>query len=411
MTAVTIPTPSAGPRRVLHIVHGWPPYAMGGTEQYAAWLVQQQRAVPGRALMVHARQADATRPQGAILEMDDGGVPVRLYNNRLEQRNPLARNSVHDPAIQREMRGVLRQFRPDLVHVHHLLGHGFALNGLLRRSGVALVQQVQDWWALCVHANYTHRTCVRCQGPSLNRCHDCAVLTRLRPQPLSNRLLHGLRRLAARRALAHADACIMGSTAVHADYVAAGLFAPRTRVHVLPYGVAQPEAKPARAPTRLPLRCGFIGAPTPHKGLQIARAAFEGVDPALATLQVWGYAGTRFAEADKDAVYAGMDVLLFPSVGLESYGLAAYEAIARGVPVIATDDGALRDLPATRFFPNGDAAALRTHILELAHNPAQVDQWSRSLPPVRSTDTHAAAVEAVYAEVMGRWGYASAQGG
>ena len=50
------------PRRVLHVVHGWPPYDVGGTETYARQLVLFQAA--RREVAVFARLADPTRRLG-----------------------------------------------------------------------------------------------------------------------------------------------------------------------------------------------------------------------------------------------------------------------------------------------------------------------------------------------------------
>lgn len=389
------------PRKVVHLVHGWPPLAMGGTEHYAWWLAHLQRR--HREVAVYARMDDRSRAQGTALEINDRGIRVRVLNNQCMQRNPFARNAIHSWTFDRDFRRFLEIEQPDLVHVHHLVGHALSLSGVLRQLGVPIVRQVQDWWGLCATANYTHASGARCSGPSLARCTQCVVLTRIRPMAASNRLLHLARRLAARRSLKHADAYVMGSDCIRRDYTQAGMFAPGVPVHVCEYGVERPATSPPRRAPALPLRFGFIGAASPHKGLQIARAAFAGIDPALAVLEVWGYAGRRFAEDEKDQVYAAMDVLLFPSVGLESFGLAAREAMVRGVPVLASHDGALKELPAARFFPNGDVAALRAEVLALAQDPTAVQRWAAGLPAVRDTAAHATEIEAIYTDVLSRY--------
>lgn len=73
-------------------------------------------------------------------------------------------------------------------------------------------------------------------------------------------------------------------------------------------------------------------------------------------------AGNRWA-SELDAAYAGADVLVVPS-RLETYGLVVTEALARGVPVIASDVGgvpeALGDSPVGRpglLLPPGDVGA------------------------------------------------------
>lgn len=385
------------PRHVLHVLHGWPPFAVAGTEVYAHGLVRQQ--LGWREVSVYARIDHPGRAQGEMVEWFDQGARVRLLTNHFWQRNPLARNALFSLTIERDFERYLREQQPDIVHVHHLIGHAFSLVRVARRLGIPIVQQLQDWWGLCARVNLLDANDRRCSGPALMKCARCSTLTRLRPEKLTNLGMHALRRWSARHSLAAADAYVMGSQFIRRDYDSAGLLAPGTPVHVLPYGVDVPLQKPVRAPVRLPLRFGFIGSALPHKGLQVARAAFAEIDPALATLQVWGHAGTPFPDSGKDAVFADMDVLVFPSVGLESFGLVAREAMARGVPVIATRDGALLEMDA-EFFASGDVAALRAIIQRLVADPTQIDAWSARLAPVKNLQQHAEEIEAVYASVL-----------
>jgi glycosyltransferase involved in cell wall biosynthesis len=112
----------------------------------------------------------------------------------------------------------------------------------------------------------------------------------------------------------------------------------------------------------------------------------------------------RFAESEKGAIFARLDVLLVPSLGLESFGLAAREAIAHGVPVIASRRGALEELFAEdgrggAFVEPGDAAGLRRLVDALADRPETVVDWIRDAPRVVDTEEHAAAIEDVYRQL------------
>lgn len=383
---------------VMHVLHGWPPFAVAGTELYAHWLVRQQLA--HRNVAVYARHDDPARGQGELLEYNDHGARVRLRVNHFRQRNPLARNSIHSGFLQRDFAAFLREQAPQLVHIHHLSGHALGLAGVARGLGIPVVLQLHDWWLQCARVNLLHADGRRCAGPALRKCARCYPLTGITPAPLWNPLLHALRQQLARRALRQASAYVMGSHAIAGDFQRAGLLKAGVPVHVLSYGVAITAGRELRQPARLPLRFGFIGAALPHKGLQIARAAFAGIDPALATLNVYGSAGRTFSEADKPQVLAEIDVLLLPSLGLESFGLVAREAMARGVPVIAAADGALLELPDAQLFDSGDPLMLRSLILRLAADPASVDAWSARLSTVKHSSEHAQEIEAVYAQVL-----------
>ena len=176
------------------------------------------------------------------------------------------------------------------------------------------------------------------------------------------------------------------------------------------------------------MRFGFIGSILPHKGLHLAAEAFGSLDPERATLDAWGDATIApeytariaasnrsgavrlhapFPEAEKDAVFAGLDVLIAPSLGLESYGLACREAMARGVPVLASRRGALaelfegRDCGAHLDVDAPDAVgAIRHWVERLVAGPSRLDEWRRNLPPVRCLEDSAQQIEGLYAEVL-----------
>jgi GT2 family glycosyltransferase/glycosyltransferase involved in cell wall biosynthesis len=408
------------PARVVHLVHGWPPFAHAGTELYAYWLAQRQKE--WRHVAVFTRLEDPTRAQGDAVELDDGGIRVRLVTNNFTQRDPRRRNALREPDFEQAFDRFLAEEQPELVHIHHLAGHALSLASVARRRGIPIVQQVQDWWSLCARVSLFHAEGYRCSGPGLGKCASCAPLTRVPPAPLWNRALHLLRWRAARHALACADALVMGSRFIHDDYARAGLLPKGRPVHVLPYGVDIACAPAAPRPAARPLTLGFVGSILPHKGLHVAVEALRGLDPARVRLRAWGNADaslayTRalreaggallslegtFAESDKPRIFGAMDVLLVPSIGLESFGLAAREAMACGVPVIATDDGALRELGQAEHFPSGDAAALRALIDRLLARPELLGDWRARLAPPKTSAAHAEEIEAVYADVLRR---------
>lgn len=433
------PAGRPSPARVLHVVHGWPPYNPAGTELYAAWLARRQAA--WRPVAAFARLADPARELGDVVELLDSGVRVRLLVNNFTQRDPRSRNALRDRRIEADFRRLLADFRPDLLHVHHLAGHALSLPAIARRRGIPVVYQAQDWWAACARANLLDHDRRLCSGPGLGKCSRCLPATALPPAALWNRALYAERGRLARRALASADAVVLGSRFILESYRALGLLPSDTPVHLVPYGVETdglaPRSEP-RPPGR-PLACGFIGSILPHKGLHVAVAAFRAIDPGTATLTAWGDPGAspaytaevvggglppnvvlagRFPEAEKRRLLGGLDLLIVPSLGLESFGLVAREAMAAGVPVLASRLGALPEMfegrqpheeggalavpreDAGAFFPPGDAAELARWIARLAADPALLDRWRRSLPPVHGMDAHAEEIEEVYAAVL-----------
>ncbi len=354
-------------------------------------------------------------------------IETTLAVNNFDQRNPLARNALFDLGWERQLAGLLDRLRPDLVHFHHLSGHCASLLRIAAGQGLPILYQVQDWWALCPRANLVRPDHQPCPGPGPGRCSRCLALTGVPPAPLLNRLLYLVRRRLMIRMLALADSYVMGSETIRRWYADTGLLAAGAAVHVVPYGVPQPEAgSPDRRAAGLPLRLGYIGSIMPHKGVHVAVEAVRGLPASQAELQLWGdstiqpeYAAAlraraepevvrfmgRFADADKWRVLAGIDLLLVPSVGLESFGIVAREAMAAGVPVIASDAGALAELELDQCgatVPVGDVAALRAWLDRLLAEPALLARWATRLPAVKTTTQHAREMAEIYDELLER---------
>lgn len=413
-----------GPERVLHLVHGWPPWSSAGTELYAAWLARRQ--AQHREVAVYSRIADPQRDRGDAVELLDHGARVRLIVNNFTQRNPLSRNALRDRFVEADFRRLLDETSPQLLHVHHLAGHALALPGIAARRGIPIVFQLQDWWQPCARANLCDRWRRLCSGPAPGKCAACLPMTGLPPAPLLNRLLYRYRDALVRRALRHADVFVTGSRFLHESFLELGYLRPGDPVSVVPYGIeAAPSVVRERRIPGAPLRFGYIGSIGRHKGLHVAATAFAGLDPDQARLSVWGDPSadpdyTRevrelgaaelrgsFAEEQKPEVFAQMDALIVPSIGLESFGLVAREGMHFGVPVLASDRGALPEMfegmpDCGALFDPEDPASLRGWIERLIREPEILDRWSSSLPAVKGMDEHAEEIEQVYERVLSR---------
>ena len=167
---------------------------------------------------------------------------------------------------------------------------------------------------------------------------------------------------------------------------------PEQRIRVIPLGVdpawAQEPAADRVAATlaRHGLRPGyflFVGTLQPRKNLGVVLAAYDRLPPALRRDRQllivgrygWGAAALKadlerrrsqdevvwLDAIDNDALrdlYAGAGMFVFPSLA-EGFGLPVLEALAAGLPVIASDLPVLREVAGqhARYVEAGDAAA------------------------------------------------------
>ncbi len=158
-----------------------------------------------------------------------------------------------------------------------------------------------------------------------------------------------------------------------------------------------PPAPPAGRAATSPLVVGYAGRLAPHKGVDVLVRTVV-ADPRL-VLRVAG-AGPqehdlrRLAAPAGDQVrfagslagpalaefYRSLDVLAVPSLDTpgwrEQFGRVAVEAMAAGVPVVASDSGALPDVvgDAGLLVPPGDTAALGAALRRVAAEPGLADR-------------------------------------
>jgi phosphatidylinositol alpha-mannosyltransferase len=161
-----------------------------------------------------------------------------------------------------------------------------------------------------------------------------------------------------------------------------------TRYHAAPFeivrhGVTLPEQDECRPPLpcATPLRVLFVGrADEPRKGYPILEQAMHQLDrelPGAFELRAVGpgTAGGEVTPAELAAAYREADVCVVPSLGGESFGLVALEALASGLPVIASRIAGYADwLAAAKvggLVEPGQPAALAAVLKRLRDNPAE----------------------------------------
>jgi D-inositol-3-phosphate glycosyltransferase len=107
-----------------------------------------------------------------------------------------------------------------------------------------------------------------------------------------------------------------------------------------------------------------------------------------------------------ERLYRAADLFAFPST-TEGFGLAALEALASGLPVVASDIDALQTFleheRSALLAPVGDSSAFAAALARLAEDPAErarLRAGGLDLAAGFSWDAAAVAHERVYAELM-----------
>lgn len=207
------------------------------------------------------------------------------------------------------------------------------------------------------------------------------------------------------RALGNCDRVLCVSERTRSDLITRYGVDP-ARVSVLHNGVEPVTAHRSSEETARPKRVLFLGRVTAQKDpATFLRAAQLVLDTIPQTQFVVAGDGDLFVEmvglsrelglnesirfagfleqADTDRLYDEVDVFVMPSRA-EPFGLVSLEAMAHGVPVVATrGSGVLETLPSALAFETGDVEGLADRIVALLTRPslrkAVLDQGTREV--------------------------------
>ena len=196
------------------------------------------------------------------------------------------------------------------------------------------------------------------------------------------------------RAVKKARAILTVSRAV-ADQIAERYPGSAAKIAVTPNGVDErfrPAGEPAPGDTFL-----FVGNDKPHKNLETLLAAFRAARAAKPRLQLLLAGGARSAEAGVSSLgfvddaallelYRRSLALIQPSIE-EGFGLPVLEAMASGLPVIASNAPALREVAggAALHFHSRDSEELARSMLRVAED-AELRSRMRSDGLIRARD-------------------------
>jgi glycosyltransferase involved in cell wall biosynthesis len=339
---------------ILHLHHRY--RTLGGEEAAVAALraLTEERLGEGTALL--ERDSAAVPSSRAALGLLRGGL---------------------DPD---EVAAAVRRTGARIVHAHNV-HPTFGVRALraARAAGARVVLQLHNYRLVCAIG-----TCVR-DGRDCTSCHGRDVRPGVRHVCRGGRVealayAGGLVRQ-QRALLAAADAIVVPSVAARDRLRALGIVVDG-RWHVVPHPVV-PGAPIAPDPEGAAIVAGRLA---PEKGTDVAIAAAritgrplvvanggpqeEALRAAAADLPGVRFVG-RLPRPALDALRSSAAVELVPSLAHETFGLAAAESMLRGLPVVASDVGALRELvPDDARVAPGDPGALAAAWLRVAGDAA-----------------------------------------
>jgi glycosyltransferase involved in cell wall biosynthesis len=233
------------------------------------------------------------------------------------------------PANVRALRIAIAQFEPDLVHVHNIYGIGSQMVRVASRHAPTVVT-VHDYWPIDVFVPRVRYG--RLSYPLRQQL--------LFPWVLTHRALH---KNNLREATLVSPSRYLAQRLDHSGY---------RGVRAIPNGVTLPEETAASEASIL-----FVGRLVPEKGLQKVLGSLEHVARELSwRVDIVGdgplraglereHPSVRFhGRADPAPFYRRAGLALLPSLWPENFPYAVLEAMAYGVPVLASSVGGIPEI-------------------------------------------------------------------
>ena len=451
--------------KIVHLLGWYFPDSIGGTEVYVEGLCRRLRDAGHEVLVA------APDPHGVARERSEhDGVQVFRYAISDTPTRDEAYHRVPAGGAERLHRWLASE-RPDVLHVHSITtGVGLPELRAANRLGVRVIVtchlpgfgfmcrtgELMQWGRFPCDGIVEPAKCASCNLTRLGLAQSLSVVVGALPVPLSQllRLIPGrvgttLGMSASvveyeglqRELFGLVDHFVVLNETGRRMLTANG--SPANKIVLNRLGLSHTVTRkppPDVAPTRRPVRFGFLGRLHPSKGLtELARAVAASSRDIDFRLEIRGPALDPFSRGYADelrvlvandprvtfepavaptevpAVLAGLDALVIPSMWFENGPTTALEAIAVGTPIIASRAGNLAEIIADgvngRLVPVGDVDALARALREAALDPVRsIDVWRRGLAPPRTMDDVTRDYLSLYATPRARTACASSEG-
>ena len=376
--------------RVALFVHCFFPRHFYGTETYTYDLAYHLKRMGHDPVVVSAIFPGEPSMGELISRYEYNNIPVVSIDKNFLP-NTRVKDTYYQPEMKPVLENVLRELKPDLVHVTHLINHTAVLLEVTKALRIPTFATLTDFFGFCFNNKLEAADGSLCEGPNLKRtnclaCYlkDAAHTPSVEPwikwagapshvnwiAPLVSRackfpplrsgpvdgLVEDLRWRPDTLLTTYSSyrAVITPTRFLQTAYQKNGLKVP---AHNIWFGVDVCRTLKPRRSTATPV-FGFIGQIARHKGTDILIDAMRELGQGRATLQIYGpsdqdpvyldklksaaeglaveFAGT-FPKEEMARVMSEIDVLVIPSRWYENSPLVLLNALATHTPVLVSN--------------------------------------------------------------------------
>lgn len=344
--------------KIVQITNLYPPFTGGGAEIYVENLVRILSSDKANEVYVitniHSKQFDDSK----------------VINLNVRNFDILTSLLLPNPLIYREIKKILKELNPDIVHVHNI--HvSLSTAAILAARDFPLALTVHDFYLFCPTLRFMYEDGKICE---LDRCIYCVkkyysseikrrwgswgFLSILLESQLLCRFLYSIRKNGLKRILPVVDKFICPNRSQKALLKMAGV--PDNKLAVLPY-TSDFEPKEVTTPDGKYL--GYAGGLIKEKGVHVLFKALSLLPEDIRLLiagdgiykeelvRISGHLGIKgrvhfmgkLKREDMRSFYDKIHILVAPSLWPEVLGIVGLEAMASGKAVIGSNIGGIPD--------------------------------------------------------------------
>jgi glycosyltransferase involved in cell wall biosynthesis/GT2 family glycosyltransferase len=417
------PAEASDRMRVLIISDQHPPF-IGGANRSVQLLSRELVERGHRVVVATAWQ------EGLPLVEESGGVTLHRIRDLTSRASWISEDPYKhnpppfpDPEAILELRRLIRDLKPDLVHAYGWLSHSTA--AALRDGEAPLLLSTRDFGNVCALRTLIYKNRALCSGPKLSKCLDCATTYYGAPKGVvAATSVLGSRPLLRRRV-----------TAIHsvshyvAEQMEEHLRVPDVLMRVIPNfhedttGSPVDEAALAQLPDEPYIL--YVGAFRLIKGIEELAAAYGSLENPPPLVMVGPRASDTpdsfppegviaIEDVPHPTVMAMWDRALFgvlPTKAPEALGNVVHEAMSKGRPMIGTRPGGQEDMiedgRSGLLVRGGDKDALAQAMQTLIEDAALRERLGRralELAPKYTPEVVMPQLEQLYRDTIQRFG-------
>ena len=435
--------------RILLTVHQFFPQFAAGTE-VLAYSVARELMKRGHVVHVLAGYPDSAtlKDEDRFDEYDFEGIHVyRFHHAYIPMGGQVSKIEIgYDNVLAADyFDRILVSFRPNLVHFFHLNRLGTGLIERAVQAGIPRFMTPTDFWTICPRSQLLLGDGSLCSGPTAHSGNCVKHFVHSTQGRLVGKIAEALPDAGADLLVRLTNNNVLPAYPQQEEVVAIakrlpvnvsrlnqldGIIVPNEfmKEFLIRYGVKSDlitesafgvdvppaEESDCRFSQIGPLRVGFIGTLSFHKGCHILIEAFKMLSASGATLKVYGcseedqdyasslqvHAGDNelielcgtFPNSEIAKVFRGIDVLVVPSIWYENTPLVIYSAQAARCPVVASDmpglSAVIKNDENGLLFKPGCPADLEKQLARLVTEDGLLQRLSANSGTPKSTEVH-----------------------